>query len=94
VEIAKGHLEGYLGKEKAYFSERLDYFIGSVDDFLSKYESKKFDTVSAMEVIEHVNEPMEFLATINRALKDDGLLFLSTINKNTLSYLSTILGNE
>jgi len=43
-----------------------------------------------MEVIEHVNEPLIFLRELNSLLKPNGLLFLSTINRNNYSYLMTI----
>ena len=82
----------YQGKDKVYFDERIDYFVGSVDDFISKNQNKEVDVVTAMEVIEHVNYPMDFLSAINKLIKNDGILFISTINKNFLSYLSTIIG--
>jgi ubiquinone biosynthesis O-methyltransferase len=50
--------------------------------------------ITAMEVIEHVNNPNEFLKEINSLMKKNGILFLSTINKNFLAYLTTITIGE
>ncbi len=94
IEIAKAHLNNYQGLDKKYFEERIDYFVGSVDNYLEKNENKEVDVVTAMEVIEHVNYPIDFLSGINKLLKNDGILFLSTINKNYLSYITTIIGKD
>ena len=51
----------------------------------------KFDIITAMEVIEHVNDPCEFLKELNYLLKKNGILFLSTINRNNLSFLMAII---
>ncbi|MCJ8190786.1 bifunctional 2-polyprenyl-6-hydroxyphenol methylase/3-demethylubiquinol 3-O-methyltransferase UbiG [Sphingomicrobium aestuariivivum] len=51
---------------------------------------KTFDLVTAMEVIEHVADPRDFLATLVSKLADGGLLILSTPNKTPLSKLLTI----
>ena len=91
IEVAKAHLNTYEGSEKKYFNDRIEYFIGSVDDFIAKYPTKQVDTITAMEVIEHVNMPFDFLVAVNKILKNNGFIFLSTINKNYLSYLSTIV---
>ncbi len=55
---------------------------------------EKHDFITAMEVIEHVNEPLIFLKELNSLLKKNGILFLSTINRNNFSYFTTILVAE
>lgn len=40
----------------------------------------KFDVVTAIEVLEHVSEPVEALRTMRRLLRPGGLLFLTTGN--------------
>lgn len=41
---------------------------------------KKFDLIVALDVFEHLEEPVEFLNTIIQNLKDDGYLFLDVPN--------------
>jgi ubiquinone biosynthesis O-methyltransferase len=85
-EIAKGHLELYKGKEYQYMTDKITYYNGSVDTYLQDNPEKQFEIATAMEVIEHVNSPKDFLVDINKLIKPGGFLFLSTINKNMLSY--------
>ncbi|MCJ7421540.1 bifunctional 2-polyprenyl-6-hydroxyphenol methylase/3-demethylubiquinol 3-O-methyltransferase UbiG [Sphingomicrobium astaxanthinifaciens] len=63
----------------------IDYVAGEVAGV-----EGRFDLVTAMEVIEHVASPRDFLATLVSKLADDGLLILSTPNKTPLSRLLTI----
>jgi SAM-dependent methyltransferase len=46
------------------------------------FEKKLFDTVIAGDVIEHVENPSHLLREINRVLKEDGKLVLSTPHAN------------
>jgi len=50
----------------------------------------KFDLVTAMEVIEHVADPHEFIHALARRLAPGGLTILSTPNKTAWSKLLTI----
>ncbi|WFD20617.1 hypothetical protein MCAP1_002866 [Malassezia caprae] len=50
----------------------------------------QFDVVTAMEVVEHVNRPDEFLRCLASLIKPGGHLFLSTMSRTALSYLLTI----
>jgi ADP-heptose:LPS heptosyltransferase/2-polyprenyl-3-methyl-5-hydroxy-6-metoxy-1,4-benzoquinol methylase len=43
-------------------------------------ENRFFDVVSCMEVIEHIGDPLGELREINRILKNDGILMLTTPN--------------
>ncbi len=54
------------------------------------FQDKQFDTVLAGDVIEHLENPSMFLREINRVLKKDGKLLLSTPNAN---YWWTIIHN-
>ena len=57
---------------------KIDYRIQDINDLVAKGE--KFDVVLCMEVVEHIDNLEEFLPTCNKAVKDGGLLFISTIN--------------
>lgn len=50
----------------------------------------QFDVVTAMEVVEHVHRPDEFLRCLAALTKPGGHLFLSTMSRTALSYLVTI----
>ena len=47
-----------------------------------------------MEVVEHIDNLEEFLPTCNKAVKDGGLLFISTINRTVKSYATAIIAAE
>lgn len=50
--------------------------------------------VTSVEVIEHVNNPQEFVATCLQLVKPGGLLILSTLNRTNLSYATAIYTAE
>ncbi|HIH14719.1 MAG: type 12 methyltransferase [archaeon GW2011_AR17] len=47
-------------------------------------EDKSFDIITMWDVIEHVPDPHAFLKEVNRVLKDDGIIFVLTINDSSL----------
>lgn len=53
-----------------------------------------FDAVSAMDVLEHVENPAQLISEASRVLKKGGLFFFHTFNRNFLSYLFIIKGVE
>lgn len=50
----------------------------------------QFDVVTAMEVVEHVNAPAEFLRCLASLVRPGGHIFMSTMARTPLSYLLTI----
>jgi 2-polyprenyl-6-hydroxyphenyl methylase/3-demethylubiquinone-9 3-methyltransferase len=44
--------------------------------------------------MEHVDDPETFLKNIRDCTKDEGLIFLSTMNKTPQSFFKTIVGAE
>lgn len=61
---------------------------------VESYEHEPFDVIVCMEMLEHVPSPLSILKNAARLLKDDGWLFLSTINRSWKAYLSLIIGAE
>src|SRR2546429_7183199 len=53
-----------------------------------------FRSVTCMEMLEHVPRPAAMTATLARALRPGGALFVSTINRNLRSFLLAIVGAE
>ena len=50
--------------------------------------------ITALEVIEHVDDPAGFVATLAALLAPGGTLFLSTLNRTPRSFLVAKLGAE
>jgi 2-polyprenyl-6-hydroxyphenyl methylase/3-demethylubiquinone-9 3-methyltransferase len=80
IEIAKNHAK------KSNLN--INYVHSSLKEFS---EDKEFDIVISLEVIEHTENYIQFLDKINNILNQNGLLFLSTINKTIQSYIQTII---
>lgn len=70
----------------------LSYRAGLAEELVA--EGASFDAVLALEVIEHVAAPREFLAVCTRLLRPKGRLFLSTLNRTARSFLLAKLGAE
>ncbi len=53
-----------------------------------------FDVVCCLEMLEHVPDPASIIQAAAQALKPDGTLVLSTLNRNPKSFLLAIVGAE
>ncbi|HEX2669794.1 MAG TPA: bifunctional 2-polyprenyl-6-hydroxyphenol methylase/3-demethylubiquinol 3-O-methyltransferase UbiG [Polyangiaceae bacterium] len=58
------------------------------------YPDCSFDSVCAMDFLEHVENPDRVIAEAARVLKPSGLFFFHTFNRNLLSWLIVIKGVE
>jgi len=56
------------------------------------FEDASFDVVSAMDLLEHVENPAKVIEEASRVLKPGGLFFFHTFNRNPISYLLIIKG--
>ncbi|AQS89221.1 3-demethylubiquinone-9 3-methyltransferase [Neoasaia chiangmaiensis NBRC 101099] len=70
----------------------LDYRQGSAEDLLER--SERFDVVTALEVIEHVTDPQQFLHLLADLVKPGGMVAVSTLNKTFRSFAFAKLGAE
>ncbi|MDP0308977.1 bifunctional 2-polyprenyl-6-hydroxyphenol methylase/3-demethylubiquinol 3-O-methyltransferase UbiG [Glaesserella parasuis] len=69
----------------------------TVEDFLKQHcitDTEKFDIITCMEVLEHVPNPHSIIQSCKNLLKEDGLLFISTINRTAKAYMLIIMGAE
>jgi len=70
----------------------LDYRAGSAEALAA--EGAQYDVVCALEIIEHVADVNAFMQALAQLVRPGGLLFLSTLNRTTKSYLMAIVGAE
>lgn len=79
----------HLRAEPETFHERsLAYVAGTAEAL--RDAGRQYDVVTAMEVVEHVNEPAAFLRCLADLVRPGGYLFLSTMARTALSYFLTI----
>ena len=82
-------------QQKNNLTHNLHFMQASPEELLQdKKNIAAFDMVLAMEVIEHVANPAEFVATIKKLVKPNGLVVFSTINRNLRSFFMAIVGAE
>lgn len=84
IEIAKAHAERS--------GLAIDYRQATVEALAARGES--FDTVLAMEVVEHVADVPAFLSACERVLEPGGILLMSTLNRTLRSFALAIVGAE
>lgn len=58
------------------------------------FPDESFDAVSAMDLLEHVENPEQVISEASRVLKKGGLFFFHTFSRNFLSWLIVIKGVE
>jgi 2-polyprenyl-6-hydroxyphenyl methylase/3-demethylubiquinone-9 3-methyltransferase len=85
LEVARSHARE-AGLE-------IDY-LRSTAEQLADEKANSFDVVTCMELLEHVPNPESTISACGKLLKEEGHLFLSTVNRNPKSYLLAILGAE
>ena len=83
IEVAKLH-----AKEMGL---NIKYIRSSPENINLKNE---FDVILCMEVVEHVSNINLFIQKCSGLVKKNGIIFISTINKNLKSYAFAILGAE
>jgi len=84
IEVAQSHAQGQ--------GLNLTYRHGTAEELAA--EGARFPVVTALEIIEHVADPLEFLKSLRALLAPEGVLFLSTLNRTPQSYAVAKFGAE
>ena len=71
----------------------VDYRCVPVEE-LAMEMPQQFDTVTCMEMLEHVPDPQSVIDAVARLVKPGGWVFFSTLNRNLKSYVMAVLGAE
>ena len=61
---------------------------------LAAEQPESFDTVTCLEMLEHVPDPSAIVAACMQLVKPGGRVFFSTLNRNPKSWLFAIVGAE
>lgn len=61
---------------------------------LAQAEAGQFDTVTCMEMLEHVPSPQSVVRSCAQLVKPGGYVFFSTLNRNPKAYLMAVVGAE
>lgn len=70
----------------------IDYRLATAEQLVAAGET--FDAVLALEVVEHVTDPVSFLATCCQLTRPGGALVLSTLNRTPKAFAFGIVGAE
>ena len=71
----------------------VDYRVGTIEGLIAAGE-KPFDIVLALEVVEHVADPAQFLADCAKLLAPGGLMICATLNRTAKAFALAIVGAE
>jgi ubiquinone biosynthesis O-methyltransferase len=72
--------------------QSIDYRSGTPD--VLRDESRRYQVVCALEVVEHVPDRPAFLRLLSALVRPGGLLVISTIDRTLLARLVAIVGGE
>ena len=70
----------------------IDYRATTAEALAAK--GQRFDVVMALEIVEHVADPAEFIATCRDLVAPGGMLITSTLNRTAKSFAAAIIGAE
>ena len=87
IEVAKAHLR----TDPKLMETPPRYVCGSIHQH---DKEEKYDIITAMEVLEHVDYPSSFLNQVSERVKPGGWLVVSTISRTWASWFGAIVASE
>jgi len=78
-----------------YIQKKSNLKINYISTSPEKLEnSKKFDIILNLEIVEHVEDVNLYIKSCSKLLKKNGLMFTATLNRSFSSYIKAIIGAE
>ena len=68
----------------------IEYLATTIEDYAHN-NLNKFDVITCMELLEHVNDPASVIESMAKLLRPGGDVFFSTINRTLSAYIKSIL---
>lgn len=65
---------------KKNYGDKVNFLLGDITKL--QFRNEEIDCICAFEVIEHLKNPIKFLGEAKRILKKNGIIFMSTPNKD------------
>src|SRR6516164_9151237 len=84
IDVARTHAEA--------MDQAIDYRVATAESIAAA--GRQFDTVLALEVIEHVAEVADFLAAVGALVRPGGAFIGATLNRTPRSFALAIIGAE
>ena len=84
IDVARTHAEAT--------GLSIDYRVADAESIAEV--GRRFDTVLALEVIEHVADPADFLAAVSALVRSGGAFIGATLNRTPRSFALAIVGAE
>lgn len=85
IEIAKTH--------QTINNLKIDYELINLEDLINKSD-ERYDALTCLELIEHVPNPEKLIKDCVEITKKEADLFFSTLNRNFISFIVSIIGAE
>jgi len=85
IEIAKTH--------QTINNLKIDYELINLEDLINKSD-ERYDALTCLELIEHVPSPEKLIKDCVEITKKEADLFFSTLNRNFISFIVSIIGAE
>jgi len=91
--IDKSKLLIKIAENHSNFTKNLTYINIDINN-LYHHNLNKYDIITCMEVMEHLNDQNILFKLLNKLSTDNTIIYLSSINKHLISYIKMILLGE